>query len=407
VLPTILDGSEAASSSWRCIGWAALDRALRLGGASFLVLISTLPRLEAKQAQQQEQRRYPRRVVFAIGGAAAGALISGIVSKAFTRSINPAAVAAGAAGFGAAGYLLGRDADRLHTLRFRGAPPVRPEIASVVLPNAPVAIAIRGSRVAVAGRVGFTVVESGQELTIAAHRGAGLSGIVALDFVSDSGEVVVAAGSGTYLFPSGNGGGELIRLGAASATASVPGRLFFAIGTRVETAPASADSLREWPGLDLGATVHALAYDSASAVLWAATDSGMTALRVSGDSLVRLALIAVGGTPTSLKVRDSRLAVALGAGGARVFDVSDPTAPRPLGRWRDARFVFDVAIAGPRLYAAAGQAGVYILDISATEPSVIGLARDLGYATTIAASQGYLYVLDRSRNELRRIRSPL
>jgi hypothetical protein len=284
---------------------------------------------------------------------------------------------------------------------------VRTEVSSLTLPTAPRAIAVRGTRVAVGNRAGFAVIESGIDLSVIANRGAGLSGIVALDIVSDSGRIVVAAGSGTYLFPPGNGGGELIRLGAASAAASAPGRLFFAIGSRVETAPAGADSLREWPGLDLGATVHALAYDTTAEVLWTATDSGVFALKVSGDSLTRLATLTVGGTPTSVKVRDSRVAVALGAGGARVFDVRDPTAPKSMGSWRGARFVFDVALAGPHLYAAAGQAGVYILDISASEPTVVGLARDLGYATAIAASGGYLYVLDRSRNELRRTRSPL
>ena len=403
----ILDGSGAAFPPCRCTGWAAQQRSLRLGVLAVLSLHLGVPRLGAQQTQQQTEHRFPRRTAFALGGAAVGAVLGGLLSRAFAKSVNPAAVAGGALGLGTTGYLLGRDVDRLHTLRFRGAPPVRTEVASLTLPSAPAAIAVRGHRVAVGGRAGFAIVESGVDLSVIANRGAGLSGIVALDIVSDSGRVLVAAGSGTYLFPPGRGGGELIRLGAASAAASSPERLFFAVGSRVETAPAGADSLREWPGLDLGATVHALAYDSAAAVVWAATDSGVSALRVSGDSLTRLGTLAVGGTPTSVKVRDSRIAVALGAGGARLFDVRDPTAPKPMGSWRDARFVFDVALAGSRLYAAAGQAGVYILDISGSEPTVVGLARDLGYATAIAASEGYLSVLDRSRNELRRTRSPL
>ena len=57
------------------------------------------------------------------------------------------------------------------------------------------------------------------------------------------------------------------------------------------------------------------------------------------------------------------------------------------------------------LYVAAGVEGVYVLDIGGASPVVLGLARDLGFATALAASGGHTFVLDRGTNALRRFRS--
>ncbi|HVE79071.1 MAG TPA: hypothetical protein VNA89_09435 [Gemmatimonadaceae bacterium] len=80
--------------------------------------------------------------------------------------------------------------------------------------------------------------------------------------------------------------------------------------------------------------------------------------------------------------------------------------PHLIGEWTAPRYIFDVALAGRAAYVAAGASGVYVLDLGGERPTLLGLARDLGFATRLAVDEGYVYVLDRSRNELRRTMPP-
>jgi hypothetical protein len=100
------------------------------------------------------------------------------------------------------------------------------------------------------------------------------------------------------------------------------------------------------------------------------------------------------------------MAVALGGAGVVLFDVSNPASVREMGRWAGARFIYDVALAGDRLYAGAGPEGVFVIDASATPPRTLGLAFDLGFAATLLSRDGYTYILDRRTASVRRITTP-
>jgi hypothetical protein len=79
---------------------------------------------------------------------------------------------------------------------------------------------------------------------------------------------------------------------------------------------------------------------------------------------------------------------------------------REVGRWAEARFVYDVALAGERLYAGAGPEGVFVIDAATVPLRTIGLAFDLGFAASLLSREGYTYILDRRTSSVRRISTP-
>jgi hypothetical protein len=180
--------------------------------------------------------------------------------------------------------------------------------------------------------------------------------------------------------------------------------VFIASGSMVESAPLSADTSRQWPGVDVGARVNDLEVDLGRNLVWALTDSAIVALRIAGDSLEIVGTSRLEFRGRKLAVEGTRLAVAFGEQGVAVYDGSDPTAIGERGSWGAARFVYDVSLAGTRMFVAAGPEGLYVLDISA-DPVVLGLARELGFAAAVVSFGSYTYILDRSTNSVRRIDS--
>jgi hypothetical protein len=98
-----------------------------------------------------------------------------------------------------------------------------------------------------------------------------------------------------------------------------------------------------------------------------------------------------------------RVAVALGEGGVRLFDVGDPSAPVERAHWTGTRFAYDVALSTNRLFVAGGGDGLYVLDANGGSSPVIGLVRDAGFAVGVAVRGDHAYVIDREGRALRRI----
>ena len=88
----------------------------------------------------------------------------------------------------------------------------------------------------------------------------------------------------------------------------------------------------------------------------------------------------------------------------RGWDVCYPAHPVERFHWTTARFVYDVDIVSrSRVLVAGGTEGMYVLDWSGDRPAVVGLARELGFVTTVLVRDGHVYVLDRYEDQLRRI----
>ncbi len=334
-----------------------------------------------------------------VGGAAGYAL------GATQKPTNYSVVVAGAVIGGVTGWLVGRQYDELHAVQFRGVQPISPRTVDVDLEGEPTALAVNDSRVAVAGSEGVQIFASGASLIPTNSRAAGLLGIVAVDLAPRTQFLALGSGVGLYLFPPRQGRGVLVSEGGVAAVAASEGRVFFASGSRVAVAPVDADSTARWPGLVLGAPLRALAFDAARAILWAATDERLVALRVMGDSLAIIGSAAIDGAARRVAALGDRVAVAVGTGGVRVFDVSDPTRPRAGRPWTVARFAYDVSLDGSRMFVAAGPEGVYVVEFRHGSMITIGLARKLGFASAILSRGGYTYLLDRRTNELRRLES--
>ena len=396
-------------------------RAPRRAPRPLLLAVVTLASLVLPPMQAtldaQEQRaasrdhRMPRRVIYAALGALAGVAASSAylfadddrsMGGTCTRRkcVVPISVGSGTL----IGYMVGRESDQLHALRYRGGAPLTPPTVSASTAPAASVLAVRDSLVAVGGMGGVQLFANGDALRAVGKRASGVRGIAALDVVP-GGSLALGSAAGFYLYPPRTGPGSLVREGSTTAVAGSPERIYVGVGGRVEAVPAGADTTRTWPGIDLGTRVAALAFDPARRLVWALTDSSLVALRPAGDSLERVGALAVDAGGRRLTVAGNRVALAMGDGGVHLIDASDPASPKETSRWNVARFVYDVSFAGRRLYAAAGIEGVYVLDASSPRLETEGLARELGFAVALASADGYTFVLDRTTASIRRIPS--
>ena len=380
--------------------------------ATAFSLTLAAPLLEAQSAGTVPKQRTPRRLVYGLIGAGVGAAAAGFYMSVHKDGVTPGLCSQNSCmltfslGLGTlVGYTVGREFDQLHALRYRGRAALRPVHVSAGLSGEPTLLAVRDSLVVVGGPGGLQVFTSQAGLRPAGTRAAGIRGISALDIGSRSAALVVGSASGFYLYPPQSGPGLLVREGEATAAAAAGDRFYLGVASRIEVVPADADTSGGWPGVEAGGRVITLAWDAERTLLWALVDSSLVAFRPAGDSLERVGTLAVGTGARRLAISGHRIAVASAENGAQMVDAADPARPLSRWRWTDARYVYDVSLAGERMYVASGIEGVFVLDVSGAEPSVIGLARELGFATALAADREHTFVLDRSTNALRRFPS--
>ena len=360
----------------------------------------------------EQPSRFPRSVIYAGVGAVAAAVVSGLYAFTENDNSSPGQCTSGKCVLTVAtmsgalvGYMIGKEFDQLHSLRYRGGAPLYPHGESVAIGSDAFVIAARDTSVAIASRAGVQIIASGTTLKLAEKRASGIRGITAIDLVPGNGSLALGSPSGFYLYPPRKGPGMLLREGEAATLVATRDRIYFSAGTRMESAPIGADTLRSWPGIEVGAKPLASEYDEARSLLWVVTDSALFAFRPDGDSLAAVGSSRLPGRGRGLSVAGSRVAVSLGEGGVVLYDASTPATPRETGRWSGARFVYAVSLAGDRLFAAGGMDGVYVLSITDGALQTYGLARELGFATLLLTRGPYTYMVDRTTNSLRRIPS--
>ena len=377
-----------------------------------LVLLQVGSVAARAQEPNPEASRMPRSALYAGLGALFGIGISALYAFTEDENTSPgectsAKCVLAVAGIGGSlvGYMIGREMDQLHTLRYRGGAPLYPRAEAVGLSGDAFVLAVRDTLIAVGGRNGVQLVSSGTTLKLAEKRASGIRGITALDIIPGFGSIALGSPSGFYLYPPRTGPGMQLREGETQAVTASPERIYFATGTRIEAAPVAADTLRSWPGIEVGSKAIALAYDETRAILWAVTDTTLIGLRPDGDSLAAISRTRLPGKPRMVTSSSDRVAVAMGEGGLVLYDATDASAPRERGRWSGTRFVYSVSIAGERLFAAAGLDGVYVLNVTPNAVQTFGLARELGFATLLVSRGEHTFLVDRTTNSLRRISS--
>lgn len=375
----------------------------------FPALLSATPLSLAAQIDgaARADGRTPRRTVLTIVGALAGAA-GGIFfnRNGLGTTCSACDIGGGALIGGIGGLLIGRELDQMHAIRYRGAARLRIPFVEHALDGDPIALTARDTLLAVATSSGITILSSTDRLRPRARRASGIRGISALDLASRTHAMVVGTPTGLYIYPPIRGAGVLVREGTIQAASAAEGRVFFALGQRIEWATLGADSARPWAGLDVHTPVADLEWDARRQILWAVTDTVLVGLQWEGDSLRVLSRTRVDAGGRSLTAHGDKLAIALGSDGIALLDISNPGAPHEVARWTGARFVYDAALTGDRVYAGAGPEGVFVIDASTVPLRTIGLAFDLGFAATLLSRDGYTYILDRRTSSVRRISTP-
>jgi hypothetical protein len=302
------------------------------------------------------------------------------------------------------GYLMGREMDNAHALRYRRGAPVRTEAQTLALEGEPQWMTVGARQGAAGGGTGGVQLFSTDGAPRAlARRATGIRGMRALDI--GLGGVTVAATTGLYEFTAEAALGTRIRDGDMAAAGTLAGRRIVGIGDRLELAPRPGAADTAWRASRVGSAVKAMTADPSGRLLWVATDSALSSYALEGDSLVRRASARLAGGVRSVRTDGGRVVVAAGERGVWLFDSDDRGTPRARFLWAGARFAYDALITRERVYVAGGGEGLYVLDARAARGTVLGLARQVGFAVALGEAGGYTYVLDRTAPAVRRLRS--
>ena len=365
--------------------------------------------LSAQTDQEAIAPRSSRTKLYTILGAVLGGVLGlGVRSssggKGGTGCLGVPCVVVGSTLIGAGiGFAFGHEADRTYNSRYRGVAPLHLSSVNAHLEGEPIVLAADDSQIAVGGSAGVEMLPLSGAMEAGILRARGLNSIMAIALSPTTGWLAVGSPSGLYMFPPEEGPGALVRPGDVEAIAGGSHRVFVAVNDRIEIAPLSDDTARTWPGITVQSPVHALLLDSDHGLLWATTDRNLIAFKVSSDSLVRVGEAPLESVGLNMSRGGDTIAVALGERGVRLFDVSNPSAPRAVASWTIAHFAYDVSIDRQRLFVAAGPEGVYVIDLGTTPMRTLGLAREMGFATALASRRGYTYILDRRNVVLRRV----
>jgi hypothetical protein len=369
-----------------------------------LVAIATSTQLAAQAAPNRvmESGRTPRRYVLPWVGAAVGGVASLVYFWSGPRTLpgtcaNSACVAAASLGGGAfVGWLVGKEKDELHALRYRGGQPLRPNTTDITLTGEPNVLAVGSGLVAAIGGGGVQLIATaGDRLRLQDTRASGLRGVSDAAIIESEALLGLTANQGFYRFPLAAGNGTQMRGAPATAVAVLGSDFVIAAGTRVERISRAATDTARWPGITLDDSVRAIDVDARGTV-WAATATHLYALSATGDSLGIVSKTEIPrGSTTRVDVVGEIGAVALGDSGVRFISVANPAAPTLITDWRDTRYVYDVALHGNKVYAASGVDGVTVLSLTGTVAKNEGLMREVGHIVSVKVDGKYLWVLDR------------
>ena len=372
--------------------------------ASSLTMLAFTSQLDAQTGQTvMEGKRTPRAVVYPLIGAAIGGLASLVYYWSGPRSLpgvcsgTVCPAVASVAGGAFIGWLVGKEKDELHALRYKGGLPLRPTSTDLDLNGDPMVLVAADSLVAAIGGGGAQIVANGTKPRLLATRAAGLRQLSDAVLSPSTSEFALTASGGLYRFPMVTGQGVQLRTPPTSAVVALGNEYIVAAGLRVERVPRTATDIGKWPGLALPDSVRALEVDPRGLV-WALTETELVALRPALDSLSVVGRIAMPrGTGQRIAIDGTRLAVALGDSGVRFVGVADPADPKLITDFKDVRFAHDVALANGFAFVAAGIDGLIKVSLKdGTIPVKEGIARELGFIVSVEANAPYLWVLDRS-----------
>jgi hypothetical protein len=360
-------------------------------------------------AQQEGGGRFPRKWLMAGVGAAITGTLAVLYAANFEGNIGgcskAACVVPVTVGFGTAmGFLIGNEMDKLHRLRYGHAPPLSLRGVELALGTEPNDLALRDGAVYVTGSEAVEVISTGPRLSRTAVKARGLRGIgpVAPDPIQNT--LLVGTAVGLYRFPlDTDEPGALAYPGEISALSGDGQLLLVGLGPEIrllrvaDSLELVADSLPE------DARVVDLGWAGARR-FWVLTEDRLAAFDVDDAGVVSpRGALALSAVARRLTLTDSLAVIAAGTGGVYAVDIRDPDHPVEASNWSGARFAYDAAVLHDRVYVAAGPEGLYVLRLTDTGFSPIGLSRNVGFIAAVEAGPDAIYLLDRTGLALRRV----
>ncbi|KPK81939.1 MAG: hypothetical protein AMS25_04325 [Gemmatimonas sp. SM23_52] len=346
-----------------------------------------------------------RRWLFAVGAA----LAVGVPAYSFNEgnTINSVCtsrqcvgIVAGIMG-GAVGYLIGWELDSRYSRRMAAGPSLEYEFQNVPLGLVPDRMAGFAGGAAVIGLGGARVVlRDGTVLS----RGSGVRGIEDSAVLPDLDLLVLSTFSNLIGFPleDDSAQGQVVDEHGGSTLEVIDNHL----------AVAGADSLRllqvQRQDEDISLArisafeqtdfVTDITFSDFGRVGWVLAADRLCSFTPSLEKLGEVALPAAG---RSVRAAGRRLAVAAGTRGVFLLDATDPRAPRVVSEYTGVRFAYAADLAGDLLYVAAGPEGMAVVDVSGSEPRVVGVAREVRFVTDVVVDgSGAVWILDRDGQRL-------
>lgn len=374
------------------------NRRWRVASRAVLVVLAFL--VVAPRPVDAQEYRGKRKYVYAL----IGAVVAGI----------PAYIAANDSDFGnfcsskecmgflgaglggAVGFLIGNEIDTGLERRLAAGPSLDYESDNVALDLVPDRLALFPGGAAVIGVGGARVVFRDGSMI---QRGVGVRGIEDVAVLPSMDLLVLSTFSNLIAFPvlgdtatgaviDERGGGEMETVGEELAVASFDSLRLLRVESR-----SGGLSVQRLLGIEQSDFVTDMTFSSFGRVAWLLLEDRLVSFTSDFERLGELQLPVVG---RSIRADGSRLAVAAGSNGVFVLDGADPRQPRVVLHYTGVRFAYAADLDGDRLFVAAGPEGVALVDVSAAEPVVLGVARDMRFASdVVTADDGAVWILDR------------
>lgn len=333
-----------------------------------------------------------------------GAAVAGIPAYVFSsgRTINDNCNSQGCitvvvASVGATvGFLIGAESDSRYNRRMAAGPSIKYEFQNVPLGIVPDRMTGFSGGAAVVGVGGARIVRRDGTVLDRAFGVRGIEDVAVLPMLD---LLVLSTAANLIAFPvaADSGQGEVIDERGGGAMELFDQRL----------AVASFDSLRllqvhqasgrtevethvEIENFDF---VTDMAFSSYGRTGWVLSDNLLRAYNSDLENIGEIILPAAGRT---VRADGNRLVVAAGSNGTFILDATDPGAAEVVQHFEGVRFAYAADIHQNRLFVAAGPEGVVVVDISTPELNVIGVARELNFASDVVVDdRGIAWIMDR------------
>ncbi len=341
-----------------------------------------------------------KRWVFAILGAAVTAIPAVIFSQAHTvenSCSTPTCVTVVAGTIGTAiGFMIGREFDSRYNRRMAAGPSLKYEYTNVPLGLVPDRLTGFPGGAAVSGLGGARIVLKDGTTW---NRAFGVRGIEDLAVLTGPDLLVLSTASSLLAFPLRGDSvrGEVIDIRGGGSMGVFRDYLAVAafdslrlLQLQVAGDEVSVETLAGLENLDF---VTDISFSNFGRIGWVLMEDKLVSYTSDLERIGEVTLPAAGRT---VRARGSRLVVAAGTEGVYVLDAADPARPTVVQHYTGVRFAYAADLGPDVMYVAAGPEGVAVVDLRGPEPSVLGVARQVRFASDVVVSEDYeVWILDR------------